>query len=824
MASPYDAHGRTSQGTRPSLGLLDVLSQLAICAVDRILCSGVPRQWAGARLACKELRDFVDSNIGSARLDLCWETAAVQPEVRKASPLARFKRCSSLTVRLLPAGWDPEGSPLVELYENAPHPALLAALCVAGVGADVAGGIRELCLVGLDLPTISSAALVLGGVLRGVRKLELDTFPRCAGGFEDMHAIHTSLRLAFPALEELCLPGKCCLRGLEAFAGSALHTVGASTADPGPLRLCHARSLCALPGLRHLDLLCSFSESPNCMDDDDDDDEYDVEEQWDMGGSAADEVLLAREAELPPGDQGDEEALGGLKPEHLATVLALRWLLASAPPALENMRLGEGLREVRLAGGRLASVDIRTETLYSFGIAQVAAALLPRLVSTGQRLPLLKVSTLTGTPDCVTQLLQPHTPLARLLAWTDRVELGELELGARDGYTTAAPQSAADVAAPLQAVVRAIGGLPARLRVRGATGWGCDLRLRVQQEGQRGVIAAHGGSVRGRYAAGRAAASAGAGPHASSTAAPALPALVVEEVTAADVLERAAAHMWAEAAAEGLVARAEEAEARRLAATRLAATAAAPPAAGNARARPMPATGVKMHLLLRGPFVRQLTCGPGAGVGAGLLLSWLDSLMQPPPPPAGQQGTAAAGGAAAGSATAAVAGVWTRHAGCQVARCGPGTATAVVQLVRGPLAALRLARAATAAAGQVPGCLEVSAVRENVGWSEFIMRVLQALWDGRQRHPAASGVAAAMAAAAPGNGQVQGDGAGRPCAPHTAPSAGQAGAELGRAQGELLAAGALEGVEADLELLQRLLLLAEQSHQGVEQKRVGSTW
>ncbi len=93
--------------------------------------------------------------------------------------------------------------------------------------------------------------------------------------------------------------------------------------------------------------------------------------------------------ELPPGDEGDEETLRGLGERQLEQLWALRRLLVSAPPALESLRLPLGLREVSLAGGRVTCVDMDPDEASE--IPFTAAALLPWLASTGQRLPLLKV-------------------------------------------------------------------------------------------------------------------------------------------------------------------------------------------------------------------------------------------------------------------------------------------------------------------------------------------------------------------------------------------------------------------------------------------------
>ena len=394
--------------------LLDVLRQLDINAGDRILgTTSGGKGWSGARLACKALRDFVDANLRSVELCWTWNRAMKsQPpgaaQTGFTSPVARFRRCSLLSITFKrdeedanddadeddadedDADEDDADEDAVEDTDEdvdsehgdaIQHPALLASLCVAGVSADVARNITELRLkLPLDLPSLVTVAVVLAGTLRHVRILALGTQPCGIGryGFYNMHALHTRLRAAFPALEGLNLPARPCLRDLEAFAGSSLHTVRVMADSPGILRMSHVRSLVQLPQLRQLDL-----------------DGEDWGTEW--GGDdyiwddEDDHVGYDKAANSPAGaalrDASDDEAFHGMFDEDVEELLTVRRLLVSPPPALERLRWpGRAWLEVGFTGGRITCVDLHEDDLH-----HAALVLLPVLAATGRRLPLLKV-------------------------------------------------------------------------------------------------------------------------------------------------------------------------------------------------------------------------------------------------------------------------------------------------------------------------------------------------------------------------------------------------------------------------------------------------
>ncbi|KAG2428679.1 hypothetical protein HXX76_011384 [Chlamydomonas incerta] len=264
-------------------------------------------------------------------------------------------------------------------------------------GADVARNVTVLSLEGaLDLPTLTTVSFVLAGTLRHVHTLKLNITSGGAGGFHNLYALHTALRGAFPALQELCLPAMACLRGLEAFAGSALHTVRVMAGRPACLHLSHVRSLLQLSQLRHLDLDWEGWDAMWGVDVDDDDDA----EAWDALNAADDDAeadddegsLTGRDEDLALGDATLMAALPGLNEEAVQELWALRRLLASAPPALESLGLHVIFHDIDFVGGRVTRAMTSDSMVYlqnSLGFA--AAALLPQLEATGQRLPLLEV-------------------------------------------------------------------------------------------------------------------------------------------------------------------------------------------------------------------------------------------------------------------------------------------------------------------------------------------------------------------------------------------------------------------------------------------------
>ncbi|KAG2423638.1 hypothetical protein HXX76_015155 [Chlamydomonas incerta] len=644
------------------------------------------------------------------------------------------------------------------------------------MGADVARNITVLSLEGaLDLPTLTTVSLVLAGTLRHVHTLKLNTNPRGAGGFGNLYALHSALRGAFPALQELCLPGMACLRGLEAFAGSALHT------------------------LRHLDLAgAGWDAGWN---------DYDVDEQvWDdldadEGADADDDEVFqaGADAELAAalGDATLLEMLRG-REELVQETWALRRLLTSTPPALESLRLPWIFREINFMGGRIARVVMSEDVCQIACLCRAAAALVPRLEATGQRLPLLEVESLMEDPAGVTSLLQPHTAFARLLAKCDRVELGRLELELDVGSRHPGPEAAAAAAAAaaLQAVARAMGGrLPGYLHVRGSIRdyWYCRLQMQPRCCRAGGdIVAAANGRSGGR----------GHGTGGVTMAAPA----AVPELTAEQVLERAADKMWAAASVQGAASMAEAAMD-----AYLAAGAAAPRERGSLYNKL-----VRMNVLLRGPLVWQLTFGPGSGGGAPLLTDWLGSLVAAGLPPPGMRVGAAAG----------AAGLKLR--GCSYAPCGPGSAMAVVTCDC-PFAALQLHRAAAAAARETPSCLQVSAAGpyHQDCWRHAVSEVIEKLWDDHLSSAPRPAAAAARAAAAagtaaradgPSGGGGGGGGGGGNGGPAKTTAAG-AGGEPGRAPGGQpardAAAGGGGGADYDLQVLMRLLQLLEQAQAAV---------
>ncbi|KAG2444702.1 hypothetical protein HXX76_001446 [Chlamydomonas incerta] len=586
------------------------------------------------------------------------------------------------------------------------------------MGAQVARNVTVLSLEGaLDLPTLTIVSLALAGALQHVHTLRLDTSRCGAGGFRNLYALHSALRGAFPALQELCLPAMACLRGLVAFAGSALHTVRVIMGSPGCLCQSHVRSLLRLSQLRHLDLDGAGWDA--MWDDANDDDAWDALNADDDAQDDADEGIPAgADEELALGDATLEEALPGLTDEALQEMWALRRLLASTPPALESLRLNITFQEINFVDGRITRAVTSEHVVYrQHSLRFAAAALLPRLEATGQRLPLLKVEDLMELdPAGAISLLQPHTTFARLLAKCDRVELGLLEL---------------DV-----------------------------------------------GSLHPAPAA-------------------------VMELTAEQVLERAADKMWAAASVQGVASMAEAA---------MDAYVAAAGAADSQERQPLYNALERMDVLLRGPFVWQLTCGPGPDGGARLLTDWLGSLVAagPPLPPA-----AAAPGIGVDAAAEASG---SEMRGCSVAACGSGSAMAVVTCDC-PFTALKLHRAAAAAAAcKTPSCLQVSATRGRGGreyWSSAVEEVIRELWDDHLRS-APQLAAAALRAAAGEDGPADGSGGGGSGGPAMINAAG-AGAGSGRAPGGQPAGDAAVGGSGgdDLQVLVRLLPLLEQAHAAV---------
>ncbi|KAG2423636.1 hypothetical protein HXX76_015153 [Chlamydomonas incerta] len=633
----------------------------------------------------------------------------------------------------------------------------------------------------LCLPTLTTVSLVLAGTLRHVHTLKLNTDPCGAGGFGNLYALHSALRGAFPALQELCLPAKACLRGLEAFAGSALHTVRVLRYGPGGLRLSHVRSLLRLSQLRHLDLAGEGWGARWHGGDDDVWDDLDAED-------AEEGIQAGADAELALGDATLLEVLPQQGEESVPETWALRRLLTSTPPALESLCLPGHLGKIDFVGGRIIRAVTSDSVYRDHSLRFAAVVLLPGLEATGQRLPLLEVERLAGNPAGVTSLLQPHTAFARLLAKCDRVELRLLEL--RVGSPHLGPEAAATTA--MQAVARAMGGgLPEKLRVSGSS-WDCTLQLRPRCQGGGGdrVAAADGRGGSGARGAGGAA-----------TAAPA----AMMKLTAEQVLERAADKMWAVASVQGAASMAEAAMDAYL-------------AAGAVDSKERRAAFYKlqrMDVLLRGPLVWQLTCGPGSGGGGPLLTDWLGSLVAAEPPP-----PAAAPGRGMDAAARAVG---LKISSCSFAPCSPGSAMAVVTCDC-PFAALQLHRAAAAAAARkTPSCLQVSATRAGGGgsWRYAIAEVIRELWDDHlssvPQPAAAMACVAAAGAAAVADGPADGGGGGGGGGPAKSTAAGTNG-EPGRAPGGQPAGEAAVGgggADDDLQVLMRLLPLLQQAQAAV---------
>ncbi|KAG2431092.1 hypothetical protein HXX76_009624 [Chlamydomonas incerta] len=738
-----------------ALNLLDVLRQLDVRAVDRILDADLDSEfsWTGARLACTGLRDFVDSNILTVELRLNWDATMRQTRrVRSiTSLLARFRRCQSLDVEFFKA----EGGDGIQ------HPSLLAALCVAGVGADVARNITALSLKGaLDLPTLATVSLVLAGTLQQVHTLKLNTSPCGAGDFRNLYAIFSALRGSFPALHELCLPAMACLRGLEAFAGSALHTVRVMSGSPGFLRLSHVRSLLRLSQLRHIDLHGK-----------------DWDARWDciVGDAVWDDLNAGEDAEdaadegILAGADADLAALGGLGEKAVQELWALRLLLASAPPALERLQMDWLVEEVNLVDGRITSAVTTTYCGEPNHLCHAASVLLP---PRGRRLPLLEVrwqvAYVEADPAGVASLLQPHTAFARLLAKCDRVELGALRLRLDSVHLGIEAAAAAAVAA-LQAVMRALGGgLPERLELNGPC-WGCKLQLRPRCQSGGGAAAAGGRGGSGRRGAGGAAAAA--------------PAAVMG-LTAEQLLRRAADKIWAAASVHDAASVAEAA---------MDAYAAAGAADSQQRRAPYSKLE-RMDVLLRGPFLWQLTCGPR---GTRRLTDWLGLVAAgptgPPLPP---------------QLPAGAAGATCRSCSCSCAACGYGCAMAVVTCDC-PFTALQLHRAAAAAARMTPSGLQVSAAQAGSKdrWRDAIVEAMEDLWNDHISSAPQPAAAAARAAAA--------GTAARTCVEVGCPAGEPRRAPGGRPAGDAAAGGGDGGGDDDLQALLRLLSLVGQAHAAV---------
>ncbi|KAG2423568.1 hypothetical protein HXX76_015208 [Chlamydomonas incerta] len=661
------------------------------------------------------------------------------------SPLTRFRRCNSL--RILYEGSDGD--------DDIQHPSLLAAWCVAGMGADAARSISVLSLEGaLDLPTLVAASLVLAGTLQHVHTLKLNTRPCGAGGFHNLDAVHSALRGAFPALQELCLPAKACLRGLEAFAGSALHTVRVMANSPGRLRRAHVRSVLRLSQLRHLDLRgagwdAEWGDEP---DPDDDDDgiweDLDAEADGD-GGEDGDEDGPAAVEELARWDATLVDSARELREQDVQELLVQQWLLFSAPPALESLQLTWLLQMVNFEGGRI------TSALMEFGYRQdllrfAAATLLPRLEATGQRLPLLEVR---GRWVAVARRALAAAAFTRLLAKCDRVELGLLKL-----LVGSVSHAGTEAAAALQAVARAmVGGLPEQLEVSGPK-WDCMLcTLQVRPRCRHALAAAGGG--RGGEGEGR-------GGGGAATAAQ--PAAVMALTTAEQVLGGGGGQDLGVGVGAG----------RGVDGGGSGGSLCCSRGGGGLAGATVPLFSQleQLGVLLRGPFVSQLARGPGADGGGGgsarLLTDWLCSLVAagPLPPAAAVQGSewdAAAGAAAE---------VGMR--GCSFAPCGSGDAMAVVACGC-PFAALQLHRAAAAAAREAPGCLQVSAAR--AAWDKG--KATDCWHSAIGEQPAA---ATAVAAAGTAGGT-----AGGPAAGADGPAAGGGGG--GPAQTIVFGAGGAPG-------------------------------
>ncbi|KAG2442251.1 hypothetical protein HYH02_009735 [Chlamydomonas schloesseri] len=816
------------------LSLLDVLRQLDVHAQGTIVGDvNKPSELHGARLACKALRDVVDHTVERVSLTMTADTVA-NWRPGQASPLARMRRCRQLRIY---------ASDEMD-YDEAPHlprPPLLASLALSGVDATVAGGITTLSVAGdWDFQALVEAALMAGGRLPNVE--DLDLYP--IRGFESTtsHALpaYTAIRAAMPKLKSLLLPYNGWLEGLEAFRGSEVTCVSATCNEHacGQLRLAEANSLVQLPQLRYLLLRLGREGAASLPH----------ESDWDG------------DAEHLPRDEDDAATLAGLDEAAEEQLHALRLLFISAPAEMEWMRIEHlcvsvhgsfcGRVLIDFEGGELSLVGVSaargTECLN-----YLAAALLSRLAATGQqRIRKLVVESLSDSSSSLTNFLQPQRPLARLLGVCECVALVKLALADESPYVPAV------VLPALERVVQLF-GLPEQLQLQNGLIpqgsvflFGLQCRAEAAGDGSGkagddgGVDFMSGGNEASRRMLGQL-----RNPAVQSLVGPDLPALAT--ATAALVLQQTLDKVWEASRMQARLRQiAEQLQ-------------------GDVPIDDL--NGPPSHLILRGPFIRQLATGHE---GIQLLKAWLDAraLQTPaasaeaveglagPGQPAGGAaavaGGAGEGGAAAAqevpavpqAAAAAADEPLERPVGaCCLVAFAPAADAALV-VCRFGAATLRLQAALESVGAVVPGSLVVRHLHlaahgddlENLNaWHHFMHAMLQTLWDRRRIGATGAGIAAGVmnaadevqaAAAAQSGGIAEPAGAaaarsdaaaGTGAAPHepqAEASAQQAAAGSARHIG-VAAGGAVGGKAAgdmgDLEALQRLVVLADQARREV---------
>ena len=773
----------TEASKNHDITLLDVLRELDAEALRAFFDDYYCSDFRGARRTCRALRDLVDSNIHHAYFHLAKRMLAPW-RPGQASPLARFQRVSTLTLRI-PDPADPsevEEEPAwvqpPPATEPAPH--LLAALCFSGVGLEVTSRIRHLrlvCEVAGDVPAMLGCAAALGGRLGGVTRLTLIANPDTDLYFKNPIGLWTeyaALSASLPALTHVELPYLSCLQGIHAFAHSRLtHISTCCGGNGGLLRLSQVRSLCQLPQLQGLEVSGRLLEDPYG---------YDGAMRQGLAQAAA-----AAAAGVPGDDEADTATCAEVGPPAVEQLWALRHLLTRAPAALEQsftlhgfalhnynerprQQLGDnrnedeeeeeeeeehGMQEyanvedlcVCLEAGRLVRVTV--DACNARGLNYLAAALLPKLLTTAglpphrrrhqpHQLPLLALQRVDlPSPARMRRYLQPQQPLPRLLALCDRVEVGELGLGLGGAFTRTSPCPAADLTAAVRAVLP-LTGWPHSLMV-----WNkCDVWLQLQLAPDKQEEGKMGGDTAAAATTTATAAATSAATAAAEVASP-VPCLS-KESTGDDVLRRAVGAMWAAAQSPAAAA-----------ATVEAAMAAQPTTCVDSdgeEVREKPPSS-RLFVLLRGPLIAQQLMPPGhsgtgSGVGEGLvgsdgvggvgggggagddqplLQQWLRSLLKR----RGRQAVAEAAEAEENDNEESVEaapkkGALARLMAARPRFCSlvvvPAAAFVAVHCER-PRVMLRLLRAAVAAAARTPagGCgLQVAAL-SRVGYDSYGM-------------------------------------------------------------------------------------------------------